>query len=214
MGIPKALFFGRNKNGHRKRRNRQIHDVFQNPKKKPIDLRPKKFTVSFEWRQVGAFIKKHFVLSGTFSILVIVGLLVWWPFSGKASIATFYPSNCLGGWENVFNAEGEPNLSRNDPSLFNEHNSAYLKNRISQMFCGGFRGTLPQGSKPNMIVLHISWAVGNAALGTSSAATTLASSTERALSDEENIFIKKMSDGLKDAENSLSKKIEDISKKS
>ncbi len=80
-------------------------------------------------------------------------------FYGKADIAVFYPKTCLGGWQNVSHAEGEPQIEDNEVSQFNAENSAFLKNRVSQLYCGEFEGEIPEGNeKQQRIKLKFSWA--------------------------------------------------------
>ncbi len=80
-------------------------------------------------------------------------------FYGKADIAVFYPKTCLGGWQNVSHAEGEPQIEDNEVSKFNAENSAFLKNRVSQLYCGDFEGEIPDGNeKQQRIKLRFSWA--------------------------------------------------------
>ena len=146
MGIFKVLFFANGKKRH---------------KNKILDLRPKQFVFSITWRNIPIFLKKHAGLTVVLLSLITIGLFAVRPFFIKASVAVFYPASCLGGWENVHNAEGEPQVSDNNSASFNEQNSAYLNNRISQIFCGNFKGALPQNTKPQKIMVRLSWAVGD-----------------------------------------------------
>jgi hypothetical protein len=158
MGIFKVLFFG---NGKKHRKN------------KVLDLRPKKYTFRVAWKKISIFLKKHAGLVTILLLLLTAGFFAIRPFFIKASVAAFYPSSCLGGWENVHNAEGEPQVFDNsNPAIFNEQNSAYLNNRISQMFCGSFTGTLPQNTQPQKITLHLSWAIGKKDVITTVVATS------------------------------------------
>ena len=184
MGIFKVLFLGNGK-------KRRFSDGKKTGKKQTINLRPKQFTFRITWRNIPVFLKKHTGLVAVFLLLIIVGFLVTRPFFIKASVAVFYPTSCLGGWENIHNAEGEPQLSANDnPALFNEQNSAYLNNRISQIYCGNFQGTLPQNTQPKKIVLHLSWAVGGNTppSGLTQSATSGQSSTQTS-SSTDSVFI-------------------------
>src|SRR5450631_276392 len=61
----------------------------------------------------------------------------------NASVANFYPTNCLGGWEHPENAEGVPSLSP-DAKIedFSIANSAHLDKSNSPLYCGGFKGDI------------------------------------------------------------------------
>ena len=76
----------------------------------------------------------------------------------RAETVGLYPGSCLGGWINTQNAQGRPNLEPGDSAdLFNESNSAVLKNTIAQIFCGSFNGNIPQDNEPKKVFLKFSW---------------------------------------------------------
>lgn len=76
----------------------------------------------------------------------------------KAEVTNLYPGSCLGGWINTQNAQGKPSLDNGASSdLFNESNSAVLKNAIAQIFCGSFNGHIPQDNEPKKVFLKFSW---------------------------------------------------------
>jgi hypothetical protein len=84
-------------------------------------------------------------LRGTLALFLVVGLLLGARAISKgrearAASDVFYPTICLGGWENPKAASGEPSVSADaDPSAFSGVNAAYLASDVSaQIFCGYF----------------------------------------------------------------------------
>lgn len=78
----------------------------------------------------------------------------------KAEITNLYPGSCLGGWINTQNAQGRPTLDSDaSADLFNDSNSAILKNTIAQIFCGSFNGQIPQDNEPKKVFLKFSWSI-------------------------------------------------------
>ena len=76
----------------------------------------------------------------------------------RAETVGLYPGSCLGGWINTQNAQGRPSLEPGaSADLFNESNSAVLKNTIAQIFCGSFNGNIPQDNEPKKVFLKFSW---------------------------------------------------------
>ncbi|MBI2033822.1 MAG: hypothetical protein HYT13_01860, partial [Candidatus Liptonbacteria bacterium] len=58
----------------------------------------------------------------------------------RAEVVDFYPSNCLGTWQDPQNAQGEPATFKVDITarVFSASNSAAYAGGESQIFCGGF----------------------------------------------------------------------------
>jgi hypothetical protein len=100
------------------------------------------------------------LIPGLIGVLVLAGFFGRL-FVSRANIAQFYPTSCLGGWQNPQNASGKPDLeigAREDE--FNAENSAFLGDVISQIFCGGFEGETPADADLRRAVLKFSWRVG------------------------------------------------------
>lgn len=80
----------------------------------------------------------------------------------KANIFNYYPSSCLGTWDNPQNAEGEPSLGPGAaPEAFNRENSAFYDGGgAKQIFCGGFKTEADPSEKIfKKAVLKFSWAI-------------------------------------------------------
>ena len=93
--------------------------------------------------------------------IFIVSLSILSAFSiGHASVVTFHPTTCLGGWEHPENAQGEPSVSA-DAKIedFSISNSARLSNTSSSIYCGGFKGEPLDNTKPTNFKLSFSWSV-------------------------------------------------------
>lgn len=95
-------------------------------------------------------------------VLVIVALLTHFLFGTKsqtveAQIAVLYATSCLGGWKNPDLVTGAPEVFGNPDASYTQENSAVLKNTQTQLFCGGFSGTIPENVDRTKIMLRFSW---------------------------------------------------------
>jgi len=87
------------------------------------------------------FLRSHKVAVVSILAVLLAGVVTRYIFVGLASTADFYPSSCLGNWQNVENALGKPSLpSGASASGFTTANSATLGTSTAQMFCGNFSG--------------------------------------------------------------------------
>lgn len=121
-----------------------------------LKLEKRKSKKHFQWFH-SDFLRRHIVRFSIFAAVIAV-MVAGTSFYTKAEYAKFYPSACLGGWENTKNAEGEPEVPRKgDPSLFNSENSAVLDSAASQIFCGSFIGDMPKDAEMKTLLLKLSW---------------------------------------------------------
>jgi hypothetical protein len=103
---------------------------------------------------------KNILFSRTLIAGLLVASLVLYtsktPFL-KAETTIFYPKACLGGFEGVSLAEGEPETKiDSDSSAFDKENSAYLsKDQSAEMYCGDFDGEVLEHTTPKDVVLTI-----------------------------------------------------------
>ncbi|MCC2630798.1 MAG: hypothetical protein K0S38_607, partial [Candidatus Paceibacter sp.] len=98
----------------------------------------------------------HTRLGGLFALLILVMVYVLVTPS-EATVAVFYPQTCLGGWENVEHAQGQPQVQDGDPLKYTDTNSAVLRNRVSELYCGGFAGSIPDNGEKKNVRLKFSW---------------------------------------------------------
>lgn len=80
----------------------------------------------------------------------------------QADSVYFYPSACLGNWQNPDKAQGPPDLQDFAPDaiedgLFNVDNSAFYEGGGRQILCGGFTGDLPRDIEIEKISLRLVW---------------------------------------------------------
>lgn len=102
------------------------------------------------------FFKKRLKFVGV-ALLLLTALVVTISPEGKAEVATFYPTACLGGWSNPNKAEGVPETT-SEASSFSLSNSAVLaKETIADLYCGAFRGDVPTATIPTKMTLTIVW---------------------------------------------------------
>jgi hypothetical protein len=94
--------------------------------------------------------------------VVIVALLTHFFFGARshtveAQVAVLYASSCLGGWKNPDLVTGPPDVRTAEAAVYTEDNSAVLKNTQTQLFCGGFSGTIPENVDRTKISVRFSW---------------------------------------------------------
>lgn len=144
---------------------KNITDTDSDPLKVPpenvLSLRDKgDFKLEINLTHVKDFFVKHRILTESIGVLILVIVIFSIALKGKASIVNFYPETCLGGWENPSNASGQPSVSSEaQGSDFTRDNSAFLKNRTAQLFCGDFGGEVPEDSVPRKFTVRFSWFV-------------------------------------------------------
>ena len=105
--------------------------------------------------------KKRIILAVS-SLVFFIVIGTYFAPKGAAESAMFYPTSCLGGWMNPGMAEGQPQTTGNDHlEQFNPDNSAVLAaNTRADIYCGSFKGTFPEKTKPTKILLSLSWTTG------------------------------------------------------
>lgn len=140
---------------------KKVSDIFFDQNKKMASLRDHPF-FRLELDPVRArALLKHLEPFVGFLILIVLVVVLWIsPYSTHATVATFYPSSCLGGWEGVGNTAGQPSLSLDEARIedFTKDNSAYTAGS-GELYCGNFAGEVPEGSTPKKFTLTLSWSV-------------------------------------------------------
>ncbi|HEV7424414.1 MAG TPA: hypothetical protein VGO21_04465, partial [Candidatus Paceibacterota bacterium] len=128
---------------------RSLNDIFLTNKKK-FSLLPKRYLViRIDPSFLKDFFAAHHRLMSLVGVLLIVAILGSVSPFARASIAKFYPTTCLGGWEHPENVKGEPSLSADALATdFNLSNSAHMQSSSSSLYCGGFKGEIPDNTKP------------------------------------------------------------------
>jgi len=140
--------------------SKKIHDVFFAPERQTVSLRRREAKIEIDLWKIRQFILFHryaFLSLGSFLVLTTA---LAFSFISHADTALFYPDSCLGGWQNPEQAAGKPDLNSSSAiSDFNTKNSAFLLNKISQIFCGEFQGDIPEKSQLKKATLHILLAI-------------------------------------------------------
>jgi len=129
-----------------------------------------------------AFTKKYrTLLTGATSLLLIVMLVITLSPKTLASTALFYPNACLGGWENAKNAEGVIETEKEIP-VYDTKTSAVLgENKQTDLYCGDFKGEIPESTEPKKLIVKVAWQVGIAPKDTNVTSESFASSTQQIL---------------------------------
>lgn len=107
-------------------------------------------------------IKKAFHVFGLLAVLfsifiVLPALLLQYAGRANAQISSFYPTSCLGGWQNADKVVGPPDAFTEDESNFSDENSASVFNSVAEIFCGGFEGEIPEDALHKKVILNFSW---------------------------------------------------------
>lgn len=124
------------------------------------DIEPSFFLYSYN--KLKNFFLKNTLYRSLLAVSVsLIVIIIFIAVKSRAEVAVFYPKTCLGGWENVANAQGKPNLDGNTKiEDFTKENSAVLVG-LSEIYCGGFEGELPKDGDPKKLTLTFSWSVDN-----------------------------------------------------
>ncbi len=164
-------------------KNKKISDFGPSSKPQIVMLRERIWRFEISQSKVRRFFRDH-KLGSIIGLIIILSLIVVrFAFVGFASTADFYPSSCLGNWENVQNALGKPDLPPGaSQEAFTMLNSAYFGTSTAQMFCGNFTGDTDiaalTGKSFQEADLILSWSFVFPQEATTTLATTTDSSTD------------------------------------
>jgi len=114
----------------------------------------------------------------TFSFFGIVILLFvgMHELSTRAETQDFYPTTCLGNWQNVANAQGDPAAITSPTSTFSSADSAMYAGSGTEIYCGGFiPPTFATSGDITNVGLTLVWQIGDAPAATT---TVIASSSD------------------------------------
>ena len=107
-----------------------------------IMLRERTWRIELSRSKAERFWRQHKIAIVATLVVLFTGVFTRYVLIGFASTVDFYPSSCLGNWENVQNALGKPDVGDGSPaSAFTSLNSAVFGTSTAQMFCGNFSGT-------------------------------------------------------------------------
>lgn len=124
-------------------KNTWIEDVAISGKSKVLSLRPTYFVIKIDKQKIRELFSKDKYFIGYGLVVLLVLAISSLSSPTKADVVNFYPTSCLGGWENPENATGAPSLEKDDSiESFNDENSARMRG-TSDIFCGGFEGEIP-----------------------------------------------------------------------
>lgn len=128
------------------------------PEENVLSLRKKEWVIRIDPKQIKDFLYLHkHTLVFIFTFFATCAFIISTS-STNASVATFYPETCLGGWQNVENATGEPSVEDQERiESFTKENSAIFENSNEEIFCGDFKGLIPEDSEPKKFALSFHW---------------------------------------------------------
>jgi hypothetical protein len=91
-------------------------------------------------------------------VACVIGLFATKIVFTNARVSFFYPTSCLGGWQNPIHATGAPEVS--EGGTYTKENSAVVSDTLAQIFCGAFSGELPADALPKKVKVRFSWSQG------------------------------------------------------
>jgi hypothetical protein len=96
--------------------------------------------------------------TGALMLVTVTSLLGGQANVSRADTSVFYPSRCLGGWQNPEYAEGAITIPIGEsPLRINRENAAVLDNASAEIICDSFSGEVPPHPAPSEVVLRFSW---------------------------------------------------------
>lgn len=113
------------------------------------------------------FLFKHTVFIKAAAFVLLIPLLLAFSLLqnkevADAQIALLHSTSCLGGWKNVDKATGIPEVLGNKDVQYSDENSATLYNKQTQIYCGGFSGSIPETMDRTKVSLRFSWSTDEA----------------------------------------------------
>ena len=133
----------------------KVFDVFFDPTKESLHLRRVKtgheITDRTVWRKL--YNKRRMFIPAGIVVIVVVALT--FALQGRANVAPFYATQCLGSWQGSQKATGEPQTDEN--TLFSEGNTARVSGS-GELFCGGFVGTIPEDANADQAFIKLALA--------------------------------------------------------
>lgn len=79
--------------------------------------------------------------------LIVFAAANFFGLESRAGIAKFHPATCLGGWESPERASAEPD----------EQFAVLRPDTLAEIFCGDFKGEIPNDSEPKNFQLKLTW---------------------------------------------------------
>lgn len=127
-----------------------------------LDLRKRLPVVEIHTEALFSYANKHWHVFAKAAGLVVLVVSFGAFFRGAANVSTFYPNNCLGGWDNPSLASGEPSLEDGTPhEKYNHTNSAFIQSSSASIYCGEFGGNIPDETLAKSFKLSFHWSVGD-----------------------------------------------------
>ncbi|MEK7588313.1 MAG: hypothetical protein AAB438_00665, partial [Patescibacteria group bacterium] len=138
--------------------NYKIRDVIFGDNSTILNLRKRLPVIEFHKEEFKRYFKEQkrplMIIFGVVFLFILMGAF----FPSQASVSTFYPKKCLGGWEGPEHVEGVSDASILENN-FSSKNSAILKDRIAEIFCGDFIGEVEPETVPKKFIVKMSWLV-------------------------------------------------------
>jgi len=140
------------------KKNKKISDFGAGSQLETLMLREKTWRIEMSRSKAVRFFRGHKMGIIAVLALIFAGIAARYALVGFASTVDFYPSLCMGSWQNVQNVLGKPDLPLDAPSSsFTALNSAIFVTSTDQVFCGNFLGADPGEKIFEKATLKLSW---------------------------------------------------------
>jgi hypothetical protein len=130
-------------------KERKIFDIHSSKRHNVVNLKPR---FRFRHPLVWASVLLVFILLVSFGIRQVFT---------RAAVQDFVPTTCLGNWQNVTNAEGNPETLNSPDPIFSSANSAVYASG-TEIYCGGFiPPTFATSGQITNVGLTLVWQIGD-----------------------------------------------------
>ncbi len=133
-----------------------LHEIDRDARGHLVRLKP----TSLGERVRGLYLNSRGPFMAWVALFLLLIIVFSYSFFAKADIAKLYSSSCLGDWQGSDLAAGEPSVGKGD-SDFTFQNSALLSAQAGRIYCGNFKGDLPEGVQITHVTMHLNTAYTN-----------------------------------------------------
>ena len=144
-------------NDEKNKNLKRVTDFVVEGGKKVISLRKKKYLLQINSEYLKNIVHRYEIILGYLATFALMIFILSVSFNTKANLINFYPTNCLGSWENPTYAQGTPDVKSDDKKTdYSPENSAVLNNSSGELFCGNFTGDIPKDTLPKKFIVRFS----------------------------------------------------------
>ncbi|MBV9159123.1 MAG: hypothetical protein JO019_00830 [Candidatus Kaiserbacteria bacterium] len=169
-------------------RPRRLDGVFFDKRERTLELKQRTVTIEINKRSAIMLLSYAATILIVAFLLIALSLSLFYAKKTRAE-AYLYPQTCLGGWEDVAQASGQPDVDDSVGKPFSSATAASVSGALAQIYCGEFAGDTPPESIPVSLAVHLSWSVVDIAPPENVTGPTATSSTITIPPDNAVLFI-------------------------